>query len=223
MMKAPQTDARRLATRTLVAFALILLLWTLAWALKVRLDSRFAWLTTSAGGFVFWTVAKMLLWLTPAVWLVRLSGRTSRGVWNFSHWRGWLAWGMGTGGCIALTGFIPHILRGVPPLPAAWSFALVNVLVVSPIFEEFLMRGAVFGNLRQRYSLLWANVLSSALFVALHLPGWYFMGSLAENLTRPVGGAASIFCLGLLFAYATERSRSVLGGTLAHFLNNLAA
>jgi membrane protease YdiL (CAAX protease family) len=67
-----------------------------------------------------------------------------------------------------------------------------------------------------------ANVISSLMFVVLHLPGWYFMGSLVENLTKPVGGALSIFLLGLAFGYATYRGRSVVGGMLSHFANNLA-
>ncbi len=60
------------------------------------------------------------------------------------------------------------------------------------------------------------------MFVVLHLPGWYFMGRLFQNLTDPAGGALSIFLLGLAFGYATHRGRSVAAGMLAHFLNNLA-
>ena len=99
----------------------------------------------------------------------------------------------------------------------------MNVLLISPVFEEFLMRGALFGGLRQTRSLAVSNVLAALMFVGLHFPGWYYMGSFAENLTKPVGGALSIFALGLLFGYAAERGRSACGGMVAHFLNNLAA
>jgi len=54
-----------------------------------------------------------------------------------------------------------------------------------------------------------------------HIPGWFFMGVLWENLTQPAGGALSIFLVSLGFGYAAHRSRSVLGGVIAHFLNNL--
>ena len=83
------------------------------------------------------------------------------------------------------------------------------------------MRGAVFWNLQQVHSTAVANVVSSLMFIVLHIPGWYFMGTLMENLTRPIGGALSIFLLGLAFGYATHRGRSVVAGMLAHFLNNL--
>ena len=46
---------------------------------------------------------------------------------------------------------------------------------------------------------------------------------LAWTLTSPLGGAFSIFLLGLAFSCATYRSQSVVGGMVAHFVNNLAA
>jgi hypothetical protein len=96
--------------------------WTLAWMLKYFvLDSKIARFTTSPGSFVWWTSAKTLIWIVPAVWLIRVSGRTVR-----------------------------------------------------------------------------------------------------EVLTRPVGGALSIFLLGLAFGYVVRNSDSVLAGILAHALNNLA-
>ena len=82
------------------------------------------------------------------------------------------------------------------------------------------MRGAILGNLQQGHSFFVANIISSLMFVVLHMPGWYFMGVLSENFVGPVG-AFSIFLVSLAFGYATHRSRSVMGGVLCHFLNNL--
>jgi len=47
------------------------------------------------------------------------------------------------------------------------------------------------------------------------------MGVLTDNLTRPAGGALSIFLVSIAFGLATQRSKSVMGGIIAHFLNNL--
>ena len=47
------------------------------------------------------------------------------------------------------------------------------------------------------------------------------MGVLLDNLAQPIGGAFSIVLVSLAFGYATHRSRSVMGGVLCHFLNNL--
>ena len=218
MQNSPAASA--LIRQTYVTFAALWAAWTLTWALKALvLDARFGWLTTSLGGFVFWCAAKVLLWVLPALFLVGLSGRTLREVLNFGNWRSWLAWGGGVGFLIAITGFVPHALQGKPLLPTAFSIPLLNVLTVAPVLEEFLIRGAVFGNLLRGHSLRTANAASALLFVLLHMPGWYFTGNLAENMTRPVGGALSILVLGLLFGYAAYRGKSVAGAMIAHFLN----
>ena len=143
-------------------------------------------------------------------------------IFNITNYRGWLLWGGGIGLAIALISFVSNYLNNKSFQPSiTFSIALLNVLVIAPIFEEFLLRGAVLGNLRQQYSFWQANFLSSLMFVVLHLPGWYFAGSLVENITKLVGGAAAIFGVSLLFGYAVKRSDSVIAGMLAHFLNNL--
>lgn len=76
-------------------------------------------------------------------------------------------------------------------------------------------------NLQREYPFVTANIITSLMFVLLHVPGWYFMGVLWDNLLNPVGGAFSIFLVSLVFGYAARRSDSVMGGILAHFLNNL--
>lgn len=200
-----------------------MLAWTVVWTLKVVvIDESFLWLTTSAGSFLWWTIAKMLMWILPAMRLLRRSGRTLKETFNVENWKGVLAWGGGIGLVIALTGLIPAYLNGKPLLPTTWSIPLFSILFIAPTFEEFLARGALLGNLQEGLSFWMANVISSLMFVGMHMPGWYFMGTLAGNMTRPVGGAFSIFLLGLGFGYAVHRGRSVMGGMLAHFLNNLA-
>ncbi|HZM94893.1 MAG TPA: hypothetical protein VFB92_15790 [Vicinamibacterales bacterium] len=72
-----------LVRRTYITFAMLIVVWILTWTLKVYvLDSRFAWLTTSLGGFAFWTAIKVIAWILPALWLVRVSGREVRDVFN---------------------------------------------------------------------------------------------------------------------------------------------
>jgi CAAX protease family protein len=211
-----------LTRRTHLLFGALISVWILAWILKVRLDPVSAWLAGSEGSFLYWTTAKVLIWILPALYLVKLSGRTVREVCGLSMWQRWLAWGGGIGGVMALTGFIPRYFSGRPLLPTP-DFALLNVLVIAPVFEEFLMRGAIFGALKKEASVLKANLVSSGMFVALHLPGWFFTGRLLNNLIQPVGGALSIFVVGLLCGYATHRSRSVVAGMVAHCLNNLGS
>ena len=220
-MNRTGVSSHRIVKSTYLAFVLLMMAWIGAWLLKISLEQSVLWLTTSKGSFFYWLTAKLVIWIVPALWLLRLSNRSLRKVFNFPQWKGWLIWGGGIGLLIALTGIIPNYLQGNDLLPTQFSFPLLNLLVVAPILEEFLMRGAIQGNLQGRYSSWRANVITSVMFVILHIPGWYFMGVLWDNLTQPLGGALSIFLVSLGFGYATHRSQSVMGGVLSHFLNNL--
>jgi len=100
------------------------------------------------------------------------------------------------------------------------SWSLVNSLIVAPILEEILFRGAVLFALKQQYSFIIANCITSLLFLGLHLPGWYFQGCLLQKLASPVSGALSIFLLGLVFGYVAYKSKTVTGSILAHMFNN---
>ena len=94
----------------------------------------------------------------------------------YQNWRSWLGWEVALVLLIALTGIIPNYVQNKPILPTSFSWPLINVLVIAPIFEEFLFRGAILGNLQKKYSPFIANLISSAMFLLLHIPGWYFMG-----------------------------------------------
>lgn len=133
---------RALIRQSYFTFGAILIVWTAAWLLKIQLDDVFPTIDTSAGSFIYWTLAKVLIWVLPAMWLIQRSGRASREVFNLPNYRKWLAWGIGIGLLIALTGFIPSYLAARPLLPSEFSFALLNILIIAPIFEEYLMRGA---------------------------------------------------------------------------------
>ena len=57
--------------------------------------------------------------------------------------------------------------------PAA-GFALVNVLVVAPLFEEVVFRGFFLRQLQDTHVAFWpANITAALMFLGLHLPGWY--------------------------------------------------
>ncbi len=217
-----QHTSTRIARSTWLTFVVIIISWIAAWVVKVQLEASVPWLVTDAGGFVYWTSAKLLLWVLPAYWLIRLGGRDLKQVFNVANVKGWLLWGGGVGLLIALTGWIPKFRVGKPLFKLQSSYALLNVVLIAPFFEEFLLRGAVLGNLQRSHSFWSANLATSICFVVLHLPGWFFMGTLPENMTKPVYGALSIFLVGLLFGYALKRSHSLLGSILAHMLNNLA-
>jgi len=101
------------------------------------------------------------------------------------------------------------------------NWAFVSAVVVAPIVEELTFRGAVLGGLSKRYRFAVANSLTALFFLGAHLPGWYFQGRLWTQLATPLGGALAIVVIGWLLGVAKYQSRSLLGSTLAHALNNL--
>ena len=76
-----------LATRTYVTFALLMLVWTLAWLGKVAMDARSDWFASPAPTALFWFVAKCLIWILPACYLIHVSGRRWSVVFNLPGWR----------------------------------------------------------------------------------------------------------------------------------------
>lgn len=198
-------------------------LWSAAWRLKVYLDRQSTEFADGLGAELFWLAAKVILWILPAWWLIRMSGRSLRDVANVRGWRVWVSWGIGIGLLISLTAVIPKWSQGKAIYPDSLTYATFNVLVIAPLFEEFLIRGAVLGNLVPAMGFRWANVTSAMCFVLLHLPGWFMMGTLYDKLAHPFTGVLSIFVLGLCFGVATQKGGSFLGGAIAHFLNNLTA
>ena len=85
--------------------------------------------------------------------------------------------------------------------------ALLEYLVFAPVFEEIVFRGILFGTVRRRCSFPVAALLSALLFALAH--GY---GAL---------GLVSVCASGMLWAWAYERTGSLLPGMIAHLLNNL--
>lgn len=114
------------------------------------------------------------------------------------------------------------MIAGQSLFSVQFEYATLNGLVVASIFEEFLIRAAVVVNLIPQLGFMRTIIMASIYFVALHIPGWRMMGALEANLTKPVGGALSIFFLGRIFGWVSRKGRSFLAGSIAHCLNNLA-
>ncbi|NUN50575.1 MAG: CPBP family intramembrane metalloprotease [Candidatus Brocadiae bacterium] len=89
--------------------------------------------------------------------------------------------------------------------PALKALAVLAVAVVAPIAEEILFRGVLFRALRLRWGVFPAMLVSAAIFSAVHL-----------DLLH----ALPIFMLGLVLAFITEESGSLIPGITLHALVN---
>jgi len=142
---------------------------------------------------------------TPRAWaisLARESGlqRPATGWWQDPHWR-----------LALLAG--PHLRAPA----SAWAWA--SLVLVQPLLEELVMRGLVQGlalSLTLRHGaalrlgpLSVANGLTTALFVALHLPH------------QPLAWALAVALPSLVLGHLRERLGSVWPGVLLHAIYNL--
>jgi membrane protease YdiL (CAAX protease family) len=211
----------RLAALCLAYVGALHLCWIAAWLLEQWLEVHTSVLATSGERFAYWQAMKILLWLLPSVVLIRLSGRTIREVFAFDRVRAILLWGAGVGLLLGLTAWITKTTQGQPFLHLTLGWPLLGGIVLAPIIEEFTFRGAILGALEPKAGFHYANILTALFFAGIHFPGWYFQGRLLTNLVNPVGGAISIFLLGLLFGYVVHKSKSVAAGCVTHILNNL--
>ncbi|WP_035372918.1 CPBP family intramembrane glutamic endopeptidase [Pseudoduganella violaceinigra] len=127
-------------------------------------------------------------------------------------WRSAVGWGL----LMALPAVATSILWGAfpgranliqdSPHPASWLWVAALAILASPVFEEFIFRGLMFGGLRRSLPLLPAMLSSAALFAVIH----------------PPLAMAPVFVVGLCTAYAAERSKSLLAPILVHALYNAA-
>jgi membrane protease YdiL (CAAX protease family) len=195
--------------------------WIGAWSLELILRNQLSWLQTLAGQTLYWTLAKAVLWVCPAIMLVRLSGRKITDVLDFGRMKAIMMWGGGIGLLLGILALAQKTIRHGPLFSSAFDSSLLSAGVISPVVEEVTFRGAVLGNLLQRYKFSTANMLTAIFFLGAHLPGWYFQGRLRHMLLSPLGGALSIFLLGWVFGFAAYRSKSTAASTLTHILNNL--
>ncbi len=131
-----------------------------------------------------------------------------------------LLWGGGVGLVLGVIAILGKTIEHQPLLIFEDTWSSISGVLVAPIVEEIVFRGAVLGALMQRYRFPIANLLTAFFFLGIHIPGWYFQGVLTDTLLSPLNGALSIFILGLIFGYVAYRSNSVSGSILAHILNN---
>jgi membrane protease YdiL (CAAX protease family) len=90
---------------------------------------------------------------------------------------------------------------------AAVMASLVGAVVFAPVFEEIVFRGLLFATLRRGMRANLAIVVSGVIFAFAH--GY---GAL---------GFVDVLWSGILWAWAFEKTGSVLPGMVAHALTNL--
>ncbi len=100
--------------------------------------------------------------------------------------------------------FDGDLVWGAGPLLA---ISLLEYVLFAPLFEELVFRGLLFATLRRKFGWGMAAAISAGIFALAHGYG--------------VLGTVSVFWSGMLWAWAYEKTGSLLPGMAAHMLNNL--
>jgi membrane protease YdiL (CAAX protease family) len=202
--------------RVLAYYTLLILAWISAWLLykQVNLEAQSSFIQ-----FVYWTIAKLIIWILPIVVIIKFWLKQS--LVEYLALREWKK-GMKTGVIIGLVFIVLSLI-------VDWftrSFVLPEITIgffsavfLSPVLEEIVFRGYILGSLEKSgYGFWLSNFVAALTFLGIHLPGWYFKGAL--NLTRPLL-IFSIFIIGLIAGFAKRRSGSIWASIVFHFINNL--
>ena len=120
-----------------------------------------------------------------------------------------LAWALGL--MMALGVLFEPLYEWLPPLHQEvgrgfWS--VVAVVVIAPLFEEFLCRGYLLGSLRERYGELRAVLFSALFFGILHV--------------QPVA-VVNAFLMGVVLGVVYLATRTLWAPILLHAANNALA
>jgi len=199
-------------------YCLLMLFWLGAWNIRLYLGTQIhfsAW-----GEVAFWLVWKLLIWWL-LTWIL-LKPQQSLQKLLTENTRQGILWALGTGGFLLMLNLILVSTLRLPWHVPSITAGLVSAVVLTPFLEEFVFRGAVLPYLVERTHSFWkSNLVTTALFLGLHLPGWYFQGSFQSPMI--VVTMISITLLSLLFGWVTHRSKSLWSAILLHAINNFLA
>lgn len=94
-------------------------------------------------------------------------------------------------------------------------------LPFAPMIEELVFRGAIMTYLSKRLSPLMTILISTMLFVAIHIPGWMYISHL--SIPALLLSSFQVFYFGLVLGYIRYKSNSVFPSIALHIFNNYFA
>lgn len=160
---------------------------------------------------------KIVFWLTPTFVYVRFVLKEKPLIYLklTMNVRQGLIWGVGLSiFVIVLFAFTPVLKFGGIQLPHSFDDWL-NVVILVGVLEEIPFRGVVFQQLQTWMGFWSAALLSSVLFMAVHIPLWLATGD-RIFLANPALSMVTIFAFGVAMCYLLKRSGSLWSCILVH-------
>jgi membrane protease YdiL (CAAX protease family) len=128
--------------------------------------------------------------------------------------------GVVIGLALSLLNFLGSMARFGAPHPSVQSLTWNSVIGTSFLIgfiEEIPYRGFILQKFEERYGFWVAFLLSSLLFLSIHIPGWLSLHLLKAE------SAISVFIFGAVMAIVFRYGKSLWGPIIAHSLNDFIA
>ncbi|MFN8398755.1 MAG: CPBP family intramembrane glutamic endopeptidase [Anaerolineales bacterium] len=201
-------------------FYLYLLLFFATWA--VYAIWIYPWKETLGNTTLLYAIVNMairlLVWVLPVLLFLRYIDHVDplEYLGLKQNWKK----GVLVGVVFSIVNFFLSMLRFGAPHPSIESITWNSVLSTSifiGFIEEIPFRGFILQKFESQFGFWMANLLSSLLFLGIHLPGWFFLHQF--NIIN----AVSIFLFGALWAILFKYSKSLWSSIIAHSLNDFIA
>jgi len=160
-------------------------------------------------------VIRLIVWVAPVVVYLRyIDGTESLAYLKLrNHWQR----GVLIGFALTALNFLASVARYGWPHPSShwvtWN-SVVSTSILVGFVEEIPYRGFILQKLEERTGFWAANLISSLLFLAIHLPGWISLQLLRGDVV------VFVFVFGVVMAIVFKYSRSLWAPIVAHSLND---
>ncbi len=159
--------------------------------------------------------ARLLLWVIPVFLYLRYIDHVNPVAYLKlnQYWKRGILIGL----ALSLLNFLGMLLRFGSPHPSmqyvTWNSVLGTSILIG-FFEEIPFRGFILQKLQEKFHFWISNLLSSLLFLGIHLPGWILLHALTWS------NVVSIFVLGVIFAIIFYSSKTLWSSIITHSLND---
>lgn len=166
-------------------------------------------------------VFKPLIWFIPiitAIQQAKTSFKFQLKVWNLKI----MLVSIGVGVGLALLQLIPRLLNNNIKLQSLLTIPNISIILVpffTAVIEEIVFRGFILQQLKSYYSPIVANIITSLLFVLIHIPILVLVYSIS-GLSLPMG-LYIIFVNSFFFGLLYQKTENLGFPIIAHFINNL--
>lgn len=201
------------------------IVWSMRATFLYSIDESFS---SNLSRTIYSTTVKTLIWCGLAFWFSYWIKKSSPikylGISVFPPLKKWVLY------LVVTTLFLCTIVayetisgsKQLSPLQLSSLITINGILffIVSPLVEEILFRGLILKELMEFMQNTSANIVTSLLFVGIHLPFWISNGGFTQAL---LASCIGIFIFSFFAGWLYQKSASIWPSAIAHIANNLVA